>query len=683
MLFRLIHHYLLISITLSFALGIYLSAQYTINPSYLLSLLLLTGGGVLLCSLRQKTHYTHLFILTFFVLLGWINGQISSEKPKDQSHIYNQITAKKEVVLTGFLHNLPGYNSEQSTAVIKLKSIRLEDAAHFSPATGLVKLNLRDRWPEGIGPGDRIAVRAQLYRPRGFKNPGLFDYEKFLLQKDIWITGRIISPLHIAPINHPQTLREKLFYFPQRLRGKISQVIDQSVSNQYGPLYKAILIGDRSGISEETLELFRNGGCMHILAISGLHMGIIAAFLFFTFYWLIRRSEWLILHIPTRKTAALLCLIPLLLYTMIAGGNTPVVRSFLMSTVVILSLCLNRRKHPFSLLSLAALLILAFNPQSLFSASFQLSFAAVASIIGILPLIHEYLIGDTTSKRTPVQKGKIWILSALLLSITATIGVLPLLLYHFNRFSFVGPIVNLIVEPLICLWSLVLGFLAIGFLFISPAISEILFQLGSYGFIPAVKVLQIFSRVPFASIYLPTPSTFLLLIYFTALLSVFIFKQKRAVLLGYGVLFLILIFFFIPPLSTFKRAQTDSTLTFMDVGHGSSTLIQFPGKTNILIDGGALTSKHFNIGERVIGPYLWRSGIRHLDGIVITHTDSDHFNGLFFIIEHFKPATLWTNRITAEANGYAQLLQLAKKQGVNIRIPNKQPTPEGPVLINP
>ncbi len=673
MLFRSLQHYLLIAVTFAFGLGIYFSSHTELLLSKITVILTAMGLAAAAFLWQNKTVFCHILLLALFFVLGWFNGTLSAQKPADPTDISNQTTSGDEVVLTGFLHDLPAYNGEKSTGVINIKSFRRKNDSHFIPASGLVKLTLRHKWPTEIAAGDRIAVRATLFKPGGYRNPGGFDYQQFLLEKNIRVTGRIISPLHVAPINHFNTFRERFFYWPQRLRTKISRAIDKSVPERYAPLYKAVLIGDRSAVDNKMLELFKTAGCMHILAISGLHMGIISAFLYCIFFWLLTRSEWLIMHISTRKTAALLCFAPLILYTLIAGANTPVVRSFLMSAVVILCLCVNRRKHPITIVSLAALIILTINPQSLFAASFQLSFAAVTSIIAALPVFTEYYNQTATAESQPTffQKSKSWLLSALFISLAATIGVLPFLIYHFNRFSLVGPLANLIVEPLICFWSLILGFLGIGFLSVSEPVAQWFFQLGSLGFVPAISTLEVLGRLPFASIYLPTPPAFLLMLYGISFVSIVTIPTGKFLIIRFGIFALLLTLFFIPSSTLFSGLNNRSTITYIDVGHGSSTLVQFPGNTAVLIDGGAITSKSFNIGERVIAPYLWHQGIRRLEGVIITHSDGDHYNGLFFILKHFKPPIIWTNRLKDQGDSYDDLLKLAKEIGTEVRIPKE------------
>ena len=317
-------------------------------------------------------------------------------------HIVHLVQQEQEAVLLCTLDRLPGFNGENSTLVVAAHSLRLKESAEFVAARGLVQLKLKAPWPKELMPGDQLAIRARLDRPHTFHNPGSFDYPTFLARQDIRITGRISSPLHIYRLEQEPTFLHQARFLPERLRTRISYFIEQTATPEISSVYKALLIGEASGISEDILEAFKGSGTMHILSISGAHLSILASFLFFTLYWLLRRSEYLILRFPVKKIAALLCLPPLALYSLLAGANTPVVRSLIMVTVFMAALCADKRKSLFISMALAALLILIWDPNSLFTASFQLSFMAVASIAVVAPLIAR--LTATEKKEEPLGK---------------------------------------------------------------------------------------------------------------------------------------------------------------------------------------------------------------------------------------------------------------------------------------
>jgi competence protein ComEC len=410
---------------------------------------------------------------------------------------------------------------------------------------------------------------------------------------------------------------------------------------------------------------------VQIIAISGMHMSIIGFFLFSAFSGLLRRSEWLILHLDTKKAAALACLPPLCFYTLLAGSNTPVMRSLLMSMAVLLALCVNRQKSIFATLALAMFCLLVWSPSSLFTVSFQLTFAAVASIAAIFPFLIRLLpLSEENGRQSFSVRLQNWLIAALAVSVAATVGTAPLLLFSFNRISLVGPLANLVVEPLICLWSLSLGFLACPMVFLFPSLASLLLRAGAIGLGASIKSVGFFYGLPFASLWLPTPSPILIAVYYGALLLLIGGRWGKGVRWTAWPVFLItLVCFWMPPSELLKHYTKDSTITFIDVGQGSASLLEIPTGKRALIDCGGQASPGFNTGEQVVGPFLWKKGFTGINAVIITHPDADHYNGLPFILKHFRPDTLWINGSAGHDQGYTELLALAKALKISIRTP--------------
>ena len=669
--------HLLLVVTFSFALGISCALPFHFTQDLILLLPLVTSGCVLFTHLRRQPRATLVLLLPFIASLGFVHGLLANREPPSPYHVVHLIQQEQEAVLLCTLDRLPGFNGENSTLVVESHSLRLKESAEFVAARGLVQLKLKAPWPKELMPGDQLAIRARLDHPHTFHNPGSFDYPTFLARQNIWITGRISSPLHIYRLEQHPTLWHQLRYLPEQLRTRISSFIEQAVAPEISSVYKALLIGDASGISQEILEAFKGSGCMHILSISGAHLSILASFLFFTLYWLLRRSEYLILRYPVKKIAALLCLVPLTIYTLLAGANTPVVRSLIMVTVFMAALCADKRKSLFVSMALAALLILIWDPNSLFTASFQLSFMAVASIAAVTPLITRLAVSEKKEEPFGKRLGSRLLhftLAATIVSLAATIGTAPLLLAYFNRISIVAPAANLLVEPLICLWSLTLGFIACPLIFIMPPAAALLLHLGSTGLIFALKMATFFDNLPFSSLWLPTPSPTLIVLYYAAILIGLsgILVSKSARIFGAGSWALILLLFIFPPVELLKGRITTSEITFLDVGQGSSTFLQLPTGKRVLIDGGGgMASPGFNVGENIIAPFLWQRGIRQLDAIMVTHGDSDHYNGIPFLLQRFRPKVLWVNDRAGHDIAWRQMLVLAGKLHIEIKIPQQ------------
>lgn len=669
----LLRHYLLISLCLAFLAGLVLQHAYPSFPPapILLGVFLIPP---FLLFRHRKTHTVFIpALLLLTSLIAFLHAANSAKQPLDRTNIFSKITREEDSVLIGTLHEMPLFDGKKSTVIIKSRFVRLKNEKAFSSVHGLIQLRLKDIWPASLLPGDELVIRTHLSRPYRFGNPGGFDYPAFLDSQGIRITGIIRSTAHIHPLEHPLSWFHRLSYLPERIRLSIKQKIDSTLPPQQAAMYRALLIGDRSGLNKEQLESFKASGVFHILAISGLHLSIVASVLFISLYWLARRSRFLMLRISCKKLALLATIPPLSCYALLAGFQTPVLRSLIMVVIFILSFCIQRQRSPFTTLSCAALVILLVHPEALFTVSFQLSFTAVASLILILPRLETLVRRDSGAGDSHGDKRFPMVLlhrtsAAILLSVAATIGTAPLLIYSFNRLSTVGPVANLFIEPLLCLWSLPIGLAAIPMLFINPTLGEWLLHTGGTGITAAATIADFLASQTWSTLWFVTPSPALILLYYLTLFFCFLkVFRKTNVLLFSTICFL----FFFPPQLFFEDYSKESELVFLDVGQGSSTLLCFPGGQKILIDGGGGSSEKFNVGESIIAPYLWNRGISSLDAVVITHPDSDHFNGIPFILSRFKPSVLWTNGNDGHGQAYEELLALAEELDIEIRKPEE------------
>lgn len=675
-----IDSHLLVCLTLAFITGIaaaplFWPAASVIRQVGVALFIFLLCLAALLYGRKQEVVFC--LLLPFMAGVGFYSAQIHLQVPPQESHIFHRIETKTEAVIVGTLSAMPTFDGESSQLGVAAEYLRRADDQDLRAATGKVLLRLKGPWPENLAPGDRIAVRATLKRPEGGRSPGVFDYARYLAEKDIWITGFIRSAAHLHRLEEAPSWVHRLRYFPERLRAKIGERIDAAVAGDTSGIYRAILIGDYSQVDDATMEAFKGSGTLHILSVSGLHMAVIGSFLYLTIYWLLSRSEWLLLRYPVRKIAAFLSLPVLIFYSLLAGMNTPVLRAVVMSGLVIIALCTDRRKSPSTLLAFAALVILAVDPLQLFTASFQLSFVAVLAILFLYPALQKIVLPDGSRPATDIR-GKIvnWFVAGLLVSVVATLATAPITLYFFNRFSTVGIVANLVVEPLICLWSLPAGFVAILLLFIAPDLSDLCFIVGSIGLDGALHVVRFFAALPGATLWLPAPALWLMLLYLASLFGVTYLTARKSSSIVRGLPILLGLFLLMISAPRLIAPQPPDSLqvTFLDVGQGSSTLLQYPSGMNILIDGGgpAYGSKGSpSVGERTIAPLLWREGIRKLDTIVITHPDADHYNGLDFIVNHFSPSAIWVRDTTGHDDSFKQLMKLAADRKASVVVPEK------------
>lgn len=638
----------------------------------------IAGLSAVLFLIFRKKYAALIPLFVFFSVTGFIHAINDLRHPGDPSHIYNLITEKTRLTLIGTVTGLVTFNGEKTSFTLSVKEIirREKPGVTISiPASGRVRLsfigqkqlkgesqNYDFNTPElKLIAAQQIMVVATINHIHNYQTPGSFDYVGYMHNRGIYCFGWLKSSQYIMAIaGSPQSLLTNIYFYPQKIRQQIHNFLTGRDNQLSSGIYKALLIGDRSSLSAATIEQFINTGTMHLLAISGLHIGLLSLLIYAIIYSLLKRSEWLLLHTHLPSLSLILCFPVLIGYGFIAGMNIPVLRAVL-SAGCLLFAVLTRRSHSIlHLISAAAFIVLIIQPAAIFSVSFQLSFAAVLAIGLVYPKLP---IPDAAKNPGRLESVTRWIISALLVSVAATIGTLPFLLYHFNRFSPIGPVMNLMIEPLLCFIALPIGLIAIPAIFFAPRLAEFLFTVGGYGIIAADWLTRWAGQFPYASIWTVTP-TITEMISYALLLFLFMqtgkTKTKTAVIMIGSVL---LIAKFTAGLYLDKKPEF-TKISYLDVGQGSATLIENDDGSVILIDGGGSFSNRFNVGRGIIAPFLWKQRIWQIDKLIITHPDSDHYNGLLFIINRFNPELVYTNGRPDQARLYGKILARIKEKEI-------------------
>lgn len=512
----------------------------------------------------------------------------------------------QEVVLIGDIANPIEISEDKISLIIHAEQLIANKVKQ--EVNGLVLVNIKDNFVASFKYGDRIKVIGELRMPAGLKNPGGFDYQKYLARKKIlaivWIQDKKkIVKLGTGKFN-------PIFMFAYKIRDKASGIISDTLPNKPFPcaaLLEGVLLGKRSMLTEEVIKWFQDTGTIHILAISGLHVGLIGLIFFFVFHKLIRLPQ---------RTSSVLTLLVLIIFAIMTGANPPVIRTTIMAGTVIIGMIIERDTNIYNNLALAALIILLQNPLTLFDVGFQLSFGAVFSLVYFTPFIEP----------------KLWFLPKYLaklvsVSIAVQIGISPILIFYFNKLSLVTVLANIIVIPLLGV-ILILG---LAMFFIGIIIMPIANLIGiiNYYIITGLLIsVSFFAQIPYVYIYLPTPSFFIIGSYYLCLLALSKYKITKVVI---GILILINIFLWV---QVFKNSSNIMKVTFLDVGQGDATFLEFPDGGNMLIDGGP--GEYSDAGKWVILPFLRSKGITNLDVVMVSHYHSDHYGGLSTVLKNYK-----------------------------------------------
>ncbi|MBI5286969.1 MAG: ComEC family competence protein, partial [Deltaproteobacteria bacterium] len=393
-------------------------------------------------------------VLSFF-FLGALLGTQEANPLLPADHIKNLPGLLKDKVrVEGVLYRSPERLLDRTRLYIRGERVFAED--RVIPVSGNILVTVGDR-DINLRYGDRVRFMTRLRIPRNLGNPGGFDYEGYLAREGIFVTGYVENGRWVVRMagGGGRPFWAGLEVVRDRLRASIDSAGDNGI-------LKALLIGEQGEIPRETRASFVETGTAHILAISGLHIAIIA----FTAYWIIYRllllSERLMLVFNIKKVSALLSIPPVLFYGLIAGLQVSTQRAVLMVMVFILAILLDREREIYNTLAVAALVILIISPSAVYDISFQLSFISVLSIIYLFPRLKS-LFGEGSILALPrsfLDKARERIIDLLLVSISASIGTAPVVAYHFHKVSTTGILANLVVVPVMGFLVVILGFLA-------------------------------------------------------------------------------------------------------------------------------------------------------------------------------------------------------------------------------
>ncbi len=649
-----------ISILLFYMAGILFGRYLPLHLIHLTIFIIVTLSiGLILHVIGAKKPPAFYFLLPAFILAGAVAINYRSMTLPD-NHISNLIPDKKTVI-EGVLYKSPEVFENRTRLYIDADKVSDRDAA------GKVRITLY-RDTTGAGYKDRVRIRdVRLKTPRNFKNPGGFDYKKYMEDQGIYVTGGISKGSQIEIIEKNEG---GIFSSIYKSKDKIALFLERNAPPEESAILKTMVFGERSAISREMRNIFTSTGIAHLLAVSGLNVGFVAftsflifkkffSFLFLSFY---RR---LFLIGAVQRFAAFFTLFPVLYYSILVGDSPSAVRAGIMTMVYLLSLILYREGDIYNTLSLSAIIILIWHPPSLFNIGFQLSFIAVLSIAYGFSIfsLQPSALGPQPKRFLSRHR---WLYNYIISSIFATAGTLPLIVYNFNIVSIIGLIVNIAAIPISSLITpLTLLFSILSF--ISEQAASFLITIPVFLTFILVEIARLFTNIPYYSIRVQTPSLLTIFMIYPLLFGVLNIKRHRWIKIWTVPVFLFFISFLVLTQHSALNTQHLLKVTFIDVGQGESSLIQFPNGKTMLIDGGGLLGD-FDIGGMVVAPYLWDTGITKIDYVIGTHPDSDHVGGLPFILKEMGIKIYFDSGQESSDLTFTNLHEIAGEKAIPYRI---------------
>lgn len=332
----------------------------------------------------------------------------------------------------------------------------------------------------------------------------------------------------------------------------------------------------------------------------------------------------------------------------LTGATASVVRACIMSILGLMSFLFYRKSDVYNNLAFSSFIILNFNPYTIFDMGFLLSYGGTIGII---------LFSNKLSKKFPI-KNKIlnYIKEMFFVCISANIIIIPIIMYNFNTLSLTFFISNVLVSPIMGI-VVILGFVQIFLSIININLAYLL----SIFLNPMLEILifiaDFTAKLPLSKILIPTPNIIFIIIYYVIILFFNKINIKKTII----ILSIIIIIF-----NLLNLLPKDLRIYFIDVGQGDSTLILTPKGNSILIDGGGSETGSFDVGEKILLPYLLDRGVTKIDYMMISHFDSDHVGGLFSILENLRVEHVLISKQGKESENYKHFLEISKRKKIKV-----------------
>ncbi len=609
------------------AAGVLFMEHFHRTPKFLIGMCAAATAVGLLATWRRKNLTAWIVVPIIFFALGGLRFFAVDTLPQDDVSKF----AGQQIFVTGTIRDEPQSKilpngMRQIRFVVDAQTAKLNGALQKISGGLIVTHYPKSDEVPAARIGDKISVSGNLRLISNYKNPGQIDSVTRL--KADGITARLSADKQGVAIEAVDGgLWTKFLRLVAEIRQHYRAAMEQVMSAQDAAAIFAMLFGGYAGLNPDLVEDFATTGIIHILSVSGSHMSMLS----FAVAALCRG-----LRFPRGVTFAVGIFV-IGTYALLSGLLPQVMRSASMGALVFFAKTLDAEAEGARLLTLTALAMLFNQPLLIFDVSFQLSFTSTAGLM--------YLSEDL--RRTMERLPKFFA-EAATMTIAAQVASLPVVVWYFNRISLSAVLANAFVMPL--LEIVIVGGLLGGIIAVVPIVGKIFFACLAMTFGLGAELNRVFARLPLSSVQVPTLGFAAGFFYYVALIL------RRPIILPLIILL---------PLLSGLRSSGGLEVSFVDVGQGDCAVVVTPHGKCMIFDTGGVRERMFDVGGRVVVPYLKHENIRAVDKIFLTHVHEDHAGGAGSVIKNFPVGEVVTgNEGRAE---YAAVFGIAQEHLPNMR----------------
>ncbi len=584
------------------------------------------------------------------MLAGAIAVARAGAVPRDPTHVAHLALPLRTRVV-GQIVARPDGDHERTIVTIDVREIG-EPAPH-TRASGRVRVRIHGALP--LARGDVVAFVTTLRRPRNFANPGGYDVVGALARRGVHVVAAVWDPGTVERIGRAAVPAPVAAL--DRWRDQVRRAIDGAGPADVTAVLTALVLGDEAGIADDVRRAFTRAGVVHVLSVSGLHVGMVAATTAGAIAWLAGWSEWLLLRADRRKLAVVGGLAVALVYGGLTGFAVATLRSLAMAAIVVAAIVLDRDVGALRALALAAVAVALLEPGAPCDVSYQLSFASVAALIagaGPEP-------GDDGGPR-----WWRWTRRVARASAAAWIGTAPLTAFHFHQVSLVSVVANPIVIPLFEGVAVLPGLAGAVAAPIAAPVAHGLMIAAALPIRLALAIVRVVGEWRWAALDVPLPNVGELLLVYAVLGGV----RARATPAGRRVAAgaLVLLALDAGWWAWERTAPGRLRVTFLDVGQGDASVVELPDGRVLVIDAGGFAESDFDTGAAIVEPFLRARKIQSVDALVMSHAHPDHAGGLAALVRSMAPAELWWSGHGGEGAAWTNTVRVLRETGTPVRL---------------
>lgn len=490
--------------------------------------------------------------------------------------------------------------------------------------------------------GNEIVITGKYNEPDGRRNYKGFNYKEYLKTKEIYGIIECESEVQVVKTKNLNFIQLAI----NNLSIKIQQNLDKILLKDTKDLAVGILLGVSSDIDSEVKQNFRDCNLSHMLAISGSHLT----------YLILGLNLLLNKKILGIRKCKVITIIIIIIFMLIVNMSSSIVRAGICTIISILGTLIYRKSDSYTAIAISLLFSLIKNPFSLFNIGLQLSYLATLGIIIFYTMLSKIKISEGKLKK--------YIIENIISTLSANILILPITTYYFNTIPTNFLLSNLVAGPVLGI-SLIFELITVFISFISIKLAQIPGAVVNVCLILLTKITKIISKIP--NITVVTPKIASVILIYIIILNVWLYTNKKNIYKNLKISRLLCILIIIILIINFLNIERTMRIYFIDVGQGDSSLICTPTGKNILIDGGgSRTPEKYDVGEKVLLPYLLDRRIKKLDYIIVSHFDADHAQGIETVIDKIKVKNIVVSRQASQSVEYDKIIKMCKEKKIKI-----------------